>query len=62
MLVRFDPTKQKFDVFPLPTARANVRQILGQPGEIWGAESGVDKLVVIRTGNLEISLKFRIPS
>jgi virginiamycin B lyase len=48
-LVRFDPTKEKFDVFPLPSAGANVRQILGRPGEIWGAESGVDKLVVIRT-------------
>lgn len=48
-IVRFDPTKEKFDVFPLPSAGANVRQILGRPGEIWGAESGVDKLVVIRT-------------
>ena len=48
-LVRFDPTKEKFDVFPLPSAGANVRQILGRSGEIWGAESGVDKLVVIRT-------------
>ena len=28
---------------------ANVRQILGRPGEVWGAESGVDKLVVVRT-------------
>jgi len=26
-----------------------VRQILGRPGEVWGAESGTDKLVVIRT-------------
>jgi virginiamycin B lyase len=48
-LVRFDPTKEKFDVFPLPSAGASVRQILGRPGEIWGAESGVDKLIVIRT-------------
>jgi hypothetical protein len=29
--------------------RATVRQILERPGEIWGAESGTDKLVVIRT-------------
>ena len=29
---------------------ANVRQLLGRPGEVWGAESGVDKLVVVRTG------------
>jgi virginiamycin B lyase len=26
-----------------------VRQILGRPGEVWGAESGTDKLVVVRT-------------
>jgi virginiamycin B lyase len=25
-----------------------VRQLLGRPGELWGAESGVDKLVVVR--------------
>jgi len=50
-LVKFDPVKQKFEVFPLPTPNANVRQILGRPGEIWGAESGVDRLVVVRTGD-----------
>jgi virginiamycin B lyase len=47
-LVRFDPALQTFDVFTLPSAPANVRQILGRPGEVWGAESGVDQLVVIR--------------
>lgn len=26
-----------------------VRQILGRPGEVWGAESAADKLVVVRT-------------
>lgn len=48
-LVRFDPITETFEVFTLPSSPANVRQILGRPGEIWGAESGVDKLVVIRT-------------
>jgi virginiamycin B lyase len=48
-LVRFDPATEIFSVFTLPSSPANVRQILGRPGEIWGAESGVDKLVVIRT-------------
>ena len=48
-LVRFDPVTETFEVFTLPSSPANVRQILGRPGEIWGAESGVDKLVVIRT-------------
>ncbi len=47
-LVRFDPAREVFDAFPLPSAQAFVRQILGRPGEVWGAESGVDKLVVIR--------------
>jgi virginiamycin B lyase len=50
-LVKFDPTKQKFEVFPLSTANANVRQILGRLDEIWGAESGLDRLIVIRTEN-----------
>jgi virginiamycin B lyase len=47
-LVRFDPMKEAFEVFPLPSSGANVRQLLGRHGEVWGAESGVDKLVVIR--------------
>jgi len=49
-LVSFDPQTETFEIFPLPSSPANVRQILGRPGEVWGAESGVDKLVVIRTG------------
>jgi virginiamycin B lyase len=48
-IVRFDPGLEKFSVIKLPSPDAAVRQILGRPGEIWGAESGVDKLVVIRT-------------
>ena len=48
-LVRFDPATERFTSFPLPTAGASVRQLLGRPGELWGAESGADKLVVMRT-------------
>jgi len=48
-LVRFDPATEAFTFFELPSVNAAVRQILGRPGEIWGAESAVDKLVVIRT-------------
>jgi len=48
-IVRFDPTSETFTVYELPSANAQVRQLLGRPGEIWGAESGTDKLVVIRT-------------
>jgi virginiamycin B lyase len=48
-MVRFDPEHESFEFFALSNPGANVRQILGRPGEIWGAESGTDKLVVIRT-------------
>ena len=48
-LVRFDPTLELFTVYELPSPTAAVRQILGRSGEIWGAESGADKLVVVRT-------------
>jgi virginiamycin B lyase len=47
-LVRFDSQKEAFESFPLPSSPANVRQILGRKGEVWGAESGVNKLVLVR--------------
>lgn len=53
-LVLFNPTDETFEVFNLPSSEADVRQILGRFGEVWGAESGTDKLVVINT---DISLK-----
>jgi multiple sugar transport system permease protein len=46
---RFDPETERFTTFELPSPGANVRQLLGRTGELWGAESGVDKLVVLRT-------------
>jgi len=48
--VRFDPATEQFEVIPIPSPGAAVRQILGRPGEVWGAESATDKLVVVRTG------------
>lgn len=48
-IVRFDPADEAFDVIPLPSENAAVRQILGRPGEVWGAASGASKLVMIRT-------------
>jgi virginiamycin B lyase len=47
-LVRFDPISEQFQPFSLPSSPSNVRQILGRPGEVWGAESAADRLVVIR--------------
>jgi virginiamycin B lyase len=49
-LVRFNPATSRFTRLRLPTAGADVRQILGRRGEVWGAESGTDKLVVVHTG------------
>jgi virginiamycin B lyase len=48
-MVRFDPETEKFEVFPSERRGANVRQILGRPGEVWAPESGADRLVVYRT-------------
>lgn len=47
-LVRFDPRNATFERFPLPSASAGVRQLNGRPGQVWGAESTVNKLVVWR--------------
>jgi virginiamycin B lyase len=47
-VVHFDPATEKFEVFPSDKRGANVRQILGRPGEVWAAESGADRLVVYR--------------
>jgi len=48
-IVRFEPTTETFRVFPSDKSGANVRQVLGRPGEVWAPESGNDRLVVFRT-------------
>ncbi|HZC14168.1 MAG TPA: hypothetical protein VE270_09135, partial [Thermoleophilaceae bacterium] len=48
-LVRFDPARQRFESFSLPQQGANVRQLLGRDRQVWGAESGTDRLVVARS-------------
>jgi virginiamycin B lyase len=58
-LVRFDPEREDFEVFRLPSAPANVRQLLGRPGEVWGAASGADRLVVVHTGDGNPSMQHR---
>jgi virginiamycin B lyase len=47
-LVAFDPASEEFTSHPLPSDPGEVRQIHGRPGEVWGAESAADKLVVVR--------------
>src|SRR5258706_1241682 len=46
-IMRFDPATAKFESFPSDRNGATVRQMLGRPGEAWGAESGNDRLVVV---------------
>ena len=47
-IVRFDPATEKFESFRSNRRGAQVRQLLGRKGEVWGAESGTDRLVVVR--------------
>jgi virginiamycin B lyase len=47
-LVRFDPVSRRFTRVRIPSAGAEVRQLHGREGEVWGAESGTDKLIVVR--------------
>ena len=49
-IMRFDPGTGTFTGFPSDRRGANVRLLLGRRGEVWGAESGTDRLVVIVTG------------
>jgi virginiamycin B lyase len=52
-IVRFDPGTETFKSFRSNKPEAAVRQLNGRPGEVWGAESGTDRLVVIRTSGKE---------
>lgn len=47
-LVRFDPGTERFGSFALSGPGAAIRQLGGRPGEIWGPESGNDKLVRVQ--------------
>jgi virginiamycin B lyase len=47
-LIRFDPGSETFQPFPLPDQGSDIRQINGRAGELWAAESGLDRIVLIR--------------
>jgi virginiamycin B lyase len=47
-LHRFDPATESWTTFEHTSSPANVRQLLGRPGEVWGAESAADRLMVVR--------------
>ena len=48
-VLRFDPATETFESFPGSAPDAEVRQINGRPGEVFAPESGIDRLMVIRT-------------
>jgi virginiamycin B lyase len=48
-IVRFDPLTERVTSVALESQPAEVRQLDGRPGEVWGAESAADRLVVIRS-------------
>ena len=48
-MYRFDPASEKFERYGLERPGANIRQILGRPGEVWLPESGTEHISVIRT-------------
>ncbi|MEZ5889383.1 MAG: lyase [Xanthobacteraceae bacterium] len=45
---RFDPKTESYETFVSNKSGANVRQMLGRPGEAWAAESGTNRLAVVR--------------
>ena len=47
-IVRFDPPTETFESFASNKRGASVRQLLGRSGELWAAESGTDRLVVVK--------------
>jgi virginiamycin B lyase len=46
-IVRFDPSTETFDPIALPDPDAAVRQLLGRPGEVWGAASALDEVILV---------------
>ena len=49
----FDPKTEKWTVIPGSGPEANVRQILGRPGEVYLPESGTNRVMLIRTGKAQ---------
>jgi virginiamycin B lyase len=47
-ILRFDPKVERFESYPLPDRYGSVRQLAGRKGEVWGAESAADTLLVLR--------------
>ena len=50
VILSFDPRTEQFTPYPMSEKGADVRQILGRPGEVWLPESATNCLMVIRAG------------
>ncbi|MCC7457644.1 MAG: hypothetical protein IT390_11780 [Nitrospira sp.] len=48
-VLRFDPRTEHFDSWVHPRDAAQVRQILGRPGEVWLPESGTEHIALMRS-------------
>ncbi len=46
----FDPASERWTSYPGSAPGANVRQILGRPGQVYLPESGTDRLMIVYTG------------
>lgn len=49
-VLEFDPADESWTRYPGSGPNSNVRQILGRPGWIYLPESGLDRIMVVRTG------------
>lgn len=49
-VLRFDPAAESWTRYPGSGDNAQVRQILGAPGFVYLPESGLDRIMVVRTG------------
>lgn len=49
----FDPRTEKFTAIPGSGPEANVRQILGRPGEVYLPESGTNRVMLVRTAKAQ---------
>jgi virginiamycin B lyase len=49
-VLSFDPATERWTRYPGSGENSNVRQILGRPGWVYLPESGLDRIMVVRTG------------
>ena len=49
-VLSFDPQAERWTRYPGSGENSNVRQILGRPGWVYLPESGLDRIMVVRTG------------